>query len=66
VPPLDGSHILFLLLPPRLALQYRSIGFGGILIVILLMNFAPKVLAPWFYPIVFLRDLSDKVIQLWT
>jgi len=66
VPPLDGSHILYLLLPPRLGMQYRAIGFWGILIVIMLMNFAPVFLAPWFIPIAYLRDLSDKVIQLWT
>jgi Zn-dependent protease len=66
VPPLDGSHILYLLLPPRLGLIYRSVGFWGILIVILLMNFAPVFLAPWFIPIAYLRDLSDTVIRLWT
>ncbi len=66
VPPLDGSHILYLLLPPRLAMQYRAIGFWGILIVILLMNFAPVFLAPWFVPIAYLRNLSETVIRLWT
>jgi Zn-dependent protease len=66
VPPLDGSHILYLLLPPKLGMQYRSIGFMGIFIVILLMNFAPVFLAPWFVPIEVLRNLSDSVIDLWT
>jgi Zn-dependent protease len=66
VPPLDGSHILYLLLPPRLALQYRSIGFMGIFLVILLMNFAPIFLAPWFVPMEFLHNLSERVILAWT
>jgi Zn-dependent protease len=66
VPPLDGSHILYLLLPPRLGMQYRSIGFMGIFIVILLMNFAPVFLAPWFVPMEYLRNLSETVIRLWT
>jgi Zn-dependent protease len=66
VPPLDGSHILYLLLPPKLGMQYRSIGFMGIFIVILLMNFAPALLAPWFVPVQVLRNLSETVIRLWT
>ena len=68
VPPLDGSHILYLLLPPRLAMQYRAIGFWGILIVLLCLNLQPlrMLLAPWLLPIGLLRNLSEKVIQLWT
>jgi Zn-dependent protease len=66
VPPLDGSHILYLMLPPKLGMQYRSIGFMGIFIVILLMQFAPIFLAPWFVPMLYLRDLSETVIRLWT
>ena len=66
VPPLDGSHILYLLLPPKIGMQYRNIGFMGIFIVILLMNFAPAFLAPWFLPVEYLRDLSQTVIDLWT
>jgi Zn-dependent protease len=38
VPPLDGSHVLASLLPAKLALGYRKIGFAGILLLILLMR----------------------------
>ena len=38
VPPLDGSHVLASLLPPRLAFGYRKVGFAGILLLILLMR----------------------------
>ena len=38
VPPLDGSHVLAAVLPPRLARGYRSIGFAGILLLIFLMR----------------------------
>lgn len=38
VPPLDGSHVLASLLPPRAAQGYRSIGFVGILLLIFLMR----------------------------
>ena len=38
VPPLDGSHVLASLLPPRIARGYRSVGFAGILLLIFLMR----------------------------
>ncbi len=38
VPPLDGSHVLAAFLPARLANGYRSIGFAGILLLIVLMR----------------------------
>jgi len=34
IPPLDGSHVLFHLLPPRLALRYRELARYGMLLVI--------------------------------
>jgi Zn-dependent protease len=39
IPPLDGSHVFAYLLPPRLAVPYRQIGFGGIIILLLFLNF---------------------------
>jgi Zn-dependent protease len=41
VPPLDGSHVLSLLLPEKIGEQFRQIGFFGILIVIMLMRIGP-------------------------
>lgn len=41
IPPLDGSHVLANILPDNLAMRYRSIGFSGIFIVLLLFNFVP-------------------------
>jgi Zn-dependent protease len=43
IPPLDGSHVLQNLLPPKSALQYRAIGrYGPIVIlgIVMLDNFA--------------------------
>ena len=34
IPPLDGSHVLFHLLPPHLALRYREMGRYGMILVI--------------------------------
>lgn len=33
IPPLDGSHVVYHLLPPRLALQYRDLGRYGMILV---------------------------------
>jgi Zn-dependent protease len=41
IPPLDGSHVVASLLPDELSNQYRSIGFFGVLIIILLMRWEP-------------------------
>jgi len=41
VPPLDGSHVIASLLPKRAAMQYRQVGFAGILLIIILMRLAP-------------------------
>jgi Zn-dependent protease len=37
IPPLDGSHVFYYLLPPRLAVRYRQIGARGMLILMLLL-----------------------------
>lgn len=33
IPPLDGSHVMYHLLPPRLGIRYRELGQYGMLIV---------------------------------
>jgi Zn-dependent protease len=37
IPPLDGSHVFYYLLPPRLAVQYRDLGRYGMLILFALL-----------------------------
>ncbi|MBI5214382.1 MAG: site-2 protease family protein [Ignavibacteriae bacterium] len=41
VPPLDGSHVLASYLPESVAEQYENIGFFGIFLVVMLMNWQP-------------------------
>jgi Zn-dependent protease len=41
IPPLDGSHVLANVLPDETAMRFRSIGFSGIFIILLLFNFVP-------------------------
>lgn len=49
VPPLDGSHVMKYLLPPAWAVRYQRIGFAGIIILLLLLNF--NFLNWWFRPV---------------
>lgn len=37
IPPLDGSHVLYHLLPPRLGMRYREMGRYGMLVLMALL-----------------------------
>ncbi len=48
IPPLDGSHVLASVLPTKLSEQYRSIGFLGIFLILMLMRVEPfRILFSW-------------------
>jgi Zn-dependent protease len=49
IPPLDGSHVVANLLPPRAAYAYRSLGAFGLVIVIVLLM-VPGLLGVVFLP----------------
>jgi Zn-dependent protease len=49
IPPLDGSHVVANLLPPRAAYAYRSLGAFGLVIVIVLLM-VPGLLGLVFLP----------------
>jgi Zn-dependent protease len=65
LPPLDGSHVLFHFLPAPLAIQYRSFGRFGLLILMGLMFFAPSVFRYLLWPVTFLMGAADAFIRLW-
>lgn len=41
IPPLDGSHVVASLLPDEISDRYRSLGFYGIFIILILMRWQP-------------------------
>ena len=41
IPPLDGSHVVASLLPDELSVRYRSVGFFGIFLILILMRWHP-------------------------
>jgi Zn-dependent protease len=52
IPPLDGSHVVKHLLPPRIAAQYTRIGMYGMGILMLLLIFGGSVLDKLLWPAV--------------
>jgi Zn-dependent protease len=61
IPPLDGSHVLKHLLPPRLAYQYQRFGRYGIILLIILLSIGKSPLNVWMNPVF---TLSERAIQL--
>jgi Zn-dependent protease len=66
IPPLDGSHVMYHLLPPRLGAQYRELSKYGFLILMGLLFFVPQVRVLFVVPAMALKNLADVLIQLWT
>lgn len=62
IPPLDGSHVMKYLLPPAWAMHYQRIGAYGLLILILLLSFAPAVIGTWMAPVRLLMGVAARVI----
>ncbi len=62
IPPLDGSHVVASLLPPHLGDQYRSLGFMGMFILVVMMSLGiiNAVIEPFFS---FLLGLLVSLIQ---
>jgi Zn-dependent protease len=65
IPPLDGSHVLFHLLPRPLALKYREAGRYGLLIVMGLLFFLPGAFNILLRPVTWLMGAADVFIRLW-
>ncbi len=58
IPPLDGSHVFYHLLPPELGLKYRQVSRYGFLILLGLIFFAPQALFVMLLPAIFLLRTS--------
>ncbi len=66
IPPLDGSHVFYHLLPPRLGARYRELGRYGMPLLMLLFVFLPgPFFAIVFWPVAILRDAAFGFIGLW-
>ncbi|MGW8268727.1 MAG: site-2 protease family protein [Longimicrobiales bacterium] len=65
IPPLDGSHVVFHLLPPDLAVRYRAAGRYGIGILMLLLFVFPRGFALLLWPVEYLMSGVDLLLRLW-
>ena len=62
IPPLDGSHVFYHLLPPELGLRYRQLARYGLLILMALILFFPRALVIMLLPaILLLRAVLDLI-----
>jgi Zn-dependent protease len=65
IPPLDGSHVMYYLLPGRLAELYRRLARFGIVLVFLLVFLLPGVIQTFLSPVYFLLDAAESFVRLW-
>lgn len=62
IPPLDGSHVMYHLLPPRLGMRYRELGRFGMLLVFAFLFFGGfRIL---FVPLNFLYGAALSLANL--
>jgi Zn-dependent protease len=66
IPPLDGSHVLYHLLPPRLGAAYRELGRYGFFVLIALIFFIPGGLRFFLWPALVLHSFAQSLVRLWT
>jgi Zn-dependent protease len=65
IPPLDGSHVVFHLLPRHLAMKYRDLGRYGIGILMLLLFFFPGSFEILLWPVRLLVSVAEMFIGIW-
>lgn len=66
IPPLDGSHVLYHLLPPRLGMQYRQLQRYGMLILIMLLMVGRPIFGVLMAPAWLLYNFAMEMVRLWT
>jgi Zn-dependent protease len=65
LPPLDGSHVLFHLLPPHLGARYRELGRYGIGILMVVFFAFPGAIQVILFPVDLLLEAAYIFIRLW-
>jgi len=62
IPPLDGSHVFYHVLPPGAGLQYRQLQRFGFLPIVLVSYLVPGVIRFFLWPAFQLLDVAKQVI----
>ncbi|HEX6938294.1 MAG TPA: site-2 protease family protein [Longimicrobiales bacterium] len=63
--PLDGSHVVYHLLPARWGARYRAFGRYGALMLVAIVLFVPSALVVVSWPVRALQELSEAFIRFW-
>ena len=63
IPPLDGSHVFYHLLPPAAGLRYRAFGRFGFLPIMALTYFLPGVFQVFLWPAWQLLGVGQGLVQ---
>jgi len=66
IPPLDGSHVLYHLLPPHLGAAYRRLSQYGMLILVAVMFFARPLFGLLMSPAYYLYGVAMTMVSMWT
>jgi len=61
-PPLDGSHVLYHLLPPALGARYRAFSQYGFLVLLALIFFFQRLFIILLFPAIALNSLAMHVV----
>ncbi len=66
IPPLDGSHVFYHLLPPALGARYRELGrYGFMILMLVFVFFQGPFLAVVLWPVRLLMGAANGFIDLW-
>jgi Zn-dependent protease len=66
IPPLDGSHVLYHLLPPQMGAAYRRLNQYGMLILVAVMFFARPLFGLLMSPAFYLYSVAMTMVSIWT
>jgi Zn-dependent protease len=62
IPPLDGSHVFYHILPPGAGMQYRQLQRFGFLPIVLVSYLLPGVVRFFLWPAIQLIDVAKLVV----
>lgn len=65
LPPLDGSHVVYHLLPRAAAVRFRQVGRYGLLILMGAFFLVPDAFRYLLWPVRFFMGAADAFIRLW-
>jgi Zn-dependent protease len=66
IPPLDGSHVFYHLLPPKLGMAYRQLSRYGMMVLMVLLLLAGPVFDVLLSPAIMLYRVAMALVQAWT